>query len=91
MTTIDHGLAVMSPEFINHIMACKQCFAPSGRYCPDGHRHMIESDAQYVSEQASQDARRKALASLKVNRTPAELEAIHKRAVEIYEERKNKS
>lgn len=27
---------------INHVMACRKCYAPHGRYCPDGRELWLE-------------------------------------------------
>lgn len=40
----------MSNDFINHLMACKNCYGGIGRYCDTGKLLKIESDAILYAE-----------------------------------------
>lgn len=55
----------MNDAYINHLMLCKECFAPAGRYCDEGKEHKVLSDAEYVVSLDKVEQRRMVMASLK--------------------------
>lgn len=47
--------------YINHVMGCRNCFAPTARYCPTGESLRADYVIAYVMEKPDRLARKRAL------------------------------
>ncbi len=45
--------------FISHLMGCRDCYAPTSRYCSEGLALRMENDAWFVAGLEDLDARRR--------------------------------
>ena len=69
---------------INHIMACKDCFAPSDKYCPVGRELWLADNVAYVCSLQSKDERRHAIEVGRIM-SPGWIDEIMRRVTERYE------
>lgn len=65
-------------EFINHLMGCGGCFAPSDRYCAKGREYWIDDKVGYVFSFSSRDERNEAVRMIRAI-APDWAEVIEKR------------
>jgi len=77
----------VNEAYINHLMLCKKCLAPAGRYCDEGKAHKIQSDAEYVVSLQKVEQRRMIMASMK-NGAPGLYPALEAKVKELYAQRK---
>lgn len=77
----------MNDAYINHLMLCKVCFAPAGRYCAEGKERKVQSDAEYVVSLPKVEQRRLIMESLK-NGRPDLYPALEERVKKLFAERK---
>ncbi len=77
----------MNDAYINHLMLCKVCFAPAGRYCEAGKAHKIQSDAEYVVSLQKVEQRRMIMQSMK-SANPELYSALEAKVKELFAQRK---
>lgn len=71
-------------EYFNHLMGCRECYAPTNRYCAFGNALRMESDSQFISVQRTREERRYWLEAM--GKTyPGEYKEFEKLAMEKYE------
>lgn len=77
----------MNDAFINHVMACRECYAPARRYCNAGQECKVLSDAEFVLSLPKIEQRRREMEILKVAHPGlySRTEALVKK---LFEERK---
>ena len=69
--------------YLNHVLACPSCYAPTRRYCGVGQELKIEYDAQYLM--SIDDTRhRKAIMRRDFEEDPAMGELLKVRVIELY-------
>lgn len=77
----------MNEAFINHVMACKACYAPANRYCEAGKECKVQSDAEYVLSLPKVEQRRREMEILK-RATPDLYLRTEARVKDLFEGRK---
>lgn len=71
--------------YLNHVLACPSCYAPTKRYCGVGQDLKIEYDAQYLMT-ISDTYRRKAIMRRDFEDDPVMGELLKTRVIELYTE-----
>jgi hypothetical protein len=71
--------------YLNHVMACPSCYAPTRRYCGVGQDLKIEYDAQYLMT-IDDTYRRKAIMRRDFDDDPVMGELLKARVIELYTE-----
>lgn len=71
--------------YLNHVLGCPRCYAPTRRYCGVGQDLKIEYDAQYLMT-IDDTYRRKAIMRRDFEDDPVMGERLKVRVIELYNE-----
>jgi len=74
-------------DYTNHVMGCRDCYAPNGRYCAAGEPLHLEADARYMMTVPDRYSRARLLA-LDFKTRPAFAERLKSRVVELFDQAK---
>lgn len=69
--------------YTNHIMSCKNCYAPMARYCSTGMALLLEVDALHLMTMGDL-SERKRLLRREHERRPQYAETLKARVIELY-------
>lgn len=71
--------------YLNHLMACRRCYAPNKRHCSVGQALRIEYDAQFLMT-IDDTYRRKAIMRYEFERDPVVGEQLKARVIDLWNE-----
>lgn len=69
--------------YTNHIMSCKNCYAPMARYCSTGMALLLEADALHLMAMGNADECKRLLRR-EYERRPQYAVALKNRVIELY-------
>lgn len=72
-------------EYLNHLMSCRSCYAPTKRFCGVGQKLRIEYEAQFLMTIAD-TYRRKAIMRREFEQDPVMGELLKIRVIELWSE-----
>lgn len=71
--------------YVNHLMGCRKCFAPSANHCEEGWGLKLHADARFVAGLADIADRRRWMARLRIE-IPERMTALEELVREKYAE-----
>lgn len=80
--SVEHG------AYLNHVLSCSSCYAPSARFCGDGQELRLAADAVFIAGLKDLGERRRWMASEEA-KNPNLMPRLKELVAQKYKERAN--